>query len=753
MSGYRFVTCAVLLTLWSVAVSQSTMKNLSTPELDQRIDRLLTGMTLTDKVGQMSQFAIDVLSDGDPYGLDEPHTLNPDKMHKVLVELRAGSILNVGGHAYTREHWHEIINAIQEMAIETNGIPVIYGIDAIHGTNYTLGATLYPQQIGLAATWNPALVTELAQMTAYETRASGIPWNFSPVCDLGRDPRWSRFWEGFGEDVLLASSMTKAMVRGYEGDDISDPYRVAACLKHYMGYSLPLTGKDRTQAWIPERQLREYFMPPFQRAIEAGAHSVMVNSGEINGIPAHASKWLLTDLLRDEMGFEGIVVTDWEDIGYLVTRHRVARDYKEAIRMAINAGIDMAMVPMDLRFPILLKKLVEEGAVPMARIDEAVRRILLVKLKLGLFEQPVTNPRDYPLFGSTQHVDLAYNAACESITLLKNDNDILPLDANTQVLVTGPTAHSLNYLNGGWTWTWQGDEAKYHPEEKLTIRDALIGKTGPHKVAFAPGATVDVLTELNETIDLARSADIAVVCIGEETYTEKPGDIPDLSLPEAQINLVKAIAGTGTPIVLVLVEGRPRIIHEVTDLADAIVHAYLPGNEGGRAIADILYGDVNPSGKLPFTYPSAVNSLIPYDHKGTDLIDIHSGTDAFQPEFPFGYGLSYTTFTYSDLALSAKKMTADGQIDVQVTVTNTGERAGKEVVQIYVTDLVASITPPVKRLRSFEKIHLEAGASQTVEFRIAARDLAFVGKDNAWIVEPGHFELHVGGLKESFEIE
>jgi beta-glucosidase len=728
------------------------MHHLSNPELETRIDQIMQRLTLQDKVGQMSQFAIDVLSEGDPYNLKEPHTLSAQKMYEVLTELRAGSILNVGGHAYSREHWHAVIGAIQEQAMGINGIPVMYGIDAIHGTNYTLDATLFPQQIGLAATWNTELVESLAAMAAYETRASAIPWNFSPVCDLGRDPRWSRFWEGFGEDVLLASEMAKSLVRGYEGNAISDPYRVASCLKHYMGYSIPLTGKDRTQAWIPEGKLREYFMPPFHAAIAAGAHTIMINSGEVNGVPAHASKWLLTELLRREMGFEGIAVTDWEDITYLVTRHRVADDYKAAIAMAINAGVDMAMVPHDLSFPVLLRELVEEGTVPMERIDEAVRRILLVKLKLGLFERPVTDFDAYPLFGGPEHAQLAYDGACESITLLRNDDGILPLNSDQRILVAGPTADNLNYLNGGWTWTWQGDDAQYHPEGKQTVLGALRSQHGEDKVTYVEGADFKTFNNRDAIVAAAEKADVAILCIGEPTYTEKPGDIPDLNLPEGQVDFVQAVAGTGTPVVLVLLEGRPRIISRLRNHVSAVVHAYLPGNEGGRAIAAILLGQVNPSGKLPFTYPSAANSLIPYDHKGTDLIDINAGSEGFSPEFPFGHGLSYTSFTYSNLRLSATEIPLASEFEITVDVTNSGGRQGKQVIQLYISDLVASITPPVKRLRGFQKMAFEPGETKTIRFTLHTNDLAFVGRDNEWVTEPGSFVVQVGGLEQSFNI-
>jgi len=723
------------------------------PEISQRVDEIMSKMSLTDKVGQMTQYAIDMLSVGEPYKLEEPHRLDPDKLEKYLVEQRVGSILNVGGHGYTREHWHDIIGTIQEMAIETNGIPVVYGIDAIHGTNYTLGATLFPQQIGLAATWNPLLVEQLAEVTAYETRASGIPWNFTPVLDLGRDPRWPRFWEGFGEDPHLATVMGLALNKGYQGDDIGDKFRIASCLKHYMGYSVPNTGKDRTQAWIPERQLREYFMPMFEAAIDAGAASIMVNSSEINGIPAHASKFLLTELLRDEMGFQGVAVSDWEDVGYLYTRHKIAVDYKDAIRQAINAGIDMAMVPNDERFPVLLKELVEEGEIPMSRIDEAVRRILTMKVKLGLFEEPICNPDDYPDFNSQRHVILAYQGAAESITLLKNKESILPLSIGKKILVTGPTANSLNYLNGGWTWTWQGDDPRYHPEEKQTIVESLREKYGESSIEYVQGCRIDAAIDIDAAVKAAGNVDVIVACLGEANYTEKPGDINNIAIDPVQVELIHALKETGKPIVLVLVQGRPRVIRQIAGDVDAIVYCYLPGPEGGPALADILSGAINPSGKLPFTYPGDVNDIVPYDHRWTDVQDPQFSTESFRPQFEFGHGLSYTTFKYSDLAIDRTKVEMGGTFNVSVAVTNTGNRAGKEVVQLFSTDKVASITPSVKRLRAFEKVSLDSGESRTLTFTLSTRDLAFVGRKNKWVTEPGEFSVTVGGLTVDFEVE
>lgn len=712
----------------------------------QKIDSVMQMMSLIDKVGEMTQLAIDMISVGQPYNLEEPHRLDERKIRNVLLENRVGSILNVGGHAYTLEHWHEIISKIQDLAVneKPTGIPVLYGIDTIHGANYTLEATLFPQEITLAATWNPALAKEGARIGAYETRASWIPWTFSPVLDIGRDPRWPRFWETFGEDVYLAKKMGTAMVEGYQGEDISDPYRVAATMKHFLGYSLPLTGHDRTQAWIPERQLREYVLPTFKAAIEAGAYTIMINSGEINGIPVHANKEILTGLLRDELGFKGLAVTDWEDISYLYTRHKVAKNYKEAIGMAINAGIDMSMVPTNTEFPKLLKELVEEGEVPMSRINESVRRILRIKFLLGLFKNPYYPETDYSKFGSDEFSLASYQAAVEAITLLKNQENVLPLSKNQAVLVTGPTANSLNYLNGGWTHTWQGADPRYNTPGKKTILGAIRDEVGENNADYVEGTAIDTAKNIDAAVQAAENSDVVVICIGEATYTETPGDITDMRLPGIQRELVKRIARTGTPVVLVLVEGRPRIIDDIVPLANGILMAYLPGDEGGRAIADILFGDQNPSGKLPFTYPGDVNDMVPYDHNYTD----ETGPLGFNPQWVLGHGLSYTAFEYQNLELNDKAFGPNKDLVISVDVLNTGSRAGKEVVQLYVSDLVASITPPVRRLRGFEKVELKPGETKTVTFTVRPEDVAFVGKNNAWITEPGEFLIQIGGLEQ-----
>ncbi len=723
-------------------------------DLEARAEEILQKMSLQDKVGEMTQLSIDMLFVGEPYQLVNPHGFDEEKLHRAIVDYKVGSVLNCGGHTYPRAFWHKTIRRIQEMAMneKESGIPVLYGIDAIHGVNYTDSATLFPQQLGLAATFDTTLATQMGEIVAYETRASSIPWDFSPVLDIGRDPRWPRLWETFGEDVKLTSDMGAALVRGYQGDDPSDPYHVAACLKHFLGYSMPLSGKDRTQVWLHDRQLYEYFAPSFQKAIDAGALTVMINSGEINGIPVHVNEDILKGLLREEMGFEGLAVTDWEDIKYLVSRHKVAATYKEAVAMSINAGIDMSMVPMDLEFPVLLKECVEEGLVPMSRIDESVKRILITKLKLGLFERPFTNFEDYPKFASDEHAEVAKNAALHSITLLKN-NGVLPLKRTTKVLVTGPTANSLNALNGGWSHTWQGVDPTWNTPGKNTVSEAMQVLTANATVEPFPMEMDFGGDEINMFDSRARLSDVIVLCLGEMPYTEKPGDIEDTELAQNQQQLLKAAKATGKKVVVVLIEGRPRTFAAVEPLADAIMMAYLPGDEGGDAIAECLYGSFNPCGKLPITYPRHASSFTNYDHKHTDLIDPKFGMNAANPLFPFGHGLSYTSFEYSNLTLDLDTLGVNENLTITVDIQNTGEIIGKETVLMYVADEVASITPSVKRLRGYQGTTLSSGESKTISFSIHMSELAFVNKNLDWITEPGSFEVQIQGLKQKFIVK
>jgi len=732
----------------------------------QKIEALLKRMTLEEKVGQMTQLAIAMIAKSQKQEIQ----LDPEKLDKAIVRYGVGSILNVSDQALTPDKWQEIIAQIQQAATKKArlSIPVIYGIDSIHGANYIQGATLFPQEIGMAATWNPELMKRGSEISAMETRAASIPWSFSPVLDIGRQPLWPRFYETFGEDPYLAKVMGVAFVRGFEGTDVASQDRVASSLKHYMGYSLPLTGRDRTPAWIPENQMREYVLPPFAAAVKAGARTIMVNSAEINGVPGHINHHILTDILRGELGFKGFVVSDWEDIKKLVTIWHIAATEKEATRLAVMAGIDMSMVPLDYSFADHLIALVKEGAVPQSRIDEAVRRILRVKFELGLFEKPIADPALKSKIGLPASRQASLQAARESMTLLKNVNNLLPLAKDRKVLVTGPTADSLLSLNNGWSYVWQGSDESLYPKDRPTIRRAIEATAGAANVTYVPGTKItrppgsplnstptDVETEVDipAAVRAAGAADIVVLCLGEGSYTETPGNITDLTLGEPQLKLAEAIEATGKPVVLVLVEGRPRIINRIVDKSGAILMAYNPGNEGGQAIADVLFGDFNPSGKLPFTYPRTPNGLITYDHKAFETEDTAFGNMAFTPQFEFGHGLSYTTFAYSDLRLGQKTITGAADLPVSVTVTNNGRRAGKEVVQLYVTDLVASLSPAGKRLRRFAKIYLEPGQSRTLTFKLRRDDLSFIGTDNKPVAEPGEFEVRIGGLKDRFELK
>lgn len=760
-------TCCLSIVLIFLFQAQTPIRPVTTQE---KVEALLTKMTLEEKVGQMAQVTLDVITKGkNEYSSDEPLQLDIALVRKALIEYKIGSVLNTANNrARTVAKWHEIISQLQDVATKETRlkIPLIYGVDAIHGTTYTEGATFFPQQIGQAATWNRAIVKKGAEICAYETRASSIPWNFSPVLDLGRDARFPRLWETFGEDVYLTSELGKQMVDGYEGEsnDVKNPYRVASCLKHFLGYQVPNSGKDRTPAFIPELELRERHLPAFKAAIDAGAHTVMINSGLINGTPVHADYTLLTKLLKEELGFKGVAVTDWKDIDNLYERDKVAATPKEAVKLAINAGIDMSMIPYNFKFCDYLIELVKEGEVPMSRIDDAVRRILTLKFELGLFETPVTNYKDYPQFGSKAFEQAAYIAASESITLLKNSNNVLPVKKGAKLLVTGPNANSMRSLNGGWSYSWQGEKVSEFGGKYNTILEALQQKGGKDNITFVQGVAYkddgkyweEKDVDIEAAVKAAASVDYIILCAGENSYTEKPGDLHDLTLSANQIALAKALVKTGKPVILVLNEGRPRLISSFERDVQGVLQSYLPGNFGGDAIADILYGTVNPSGKLPYTYPMYANTLVTYDHKPSEeqskMQGVYDYESDFAVQYPFGFGLSYTSFQYSDLQVSKPAIAANEKITISVTVKNTGTRDGKEVVQLFIADQYASITPDVKRLRGFEKINLKAGESQKVSFTIVPRDIAFVAKDLRWTVEKGDYEVSVGTLKAKFTL-
>jgi beta-glucosidase len=734
--------------------SQKSMEQLKKrpplPDHEPQISRLLAQMTLQEKIGQMTQFDISMITEGKDQGIK----IDPAKLQKAIVQYGVGSVINVFDEALTPQHWQQFINAIEAASSKSRlKIPVLYGIDSIHGANYIQNTTLFPQPLGMAATWNPQLALRAAQITADETRAVGIPWTFSPVLDIGRQPLWPRLWETYGEDSHVASVMGVAMVRGYEGDDVADDHHVASSLKHYIGYSGPTSGRDRTPALIPENTLRQFYLPSFRASVEAGARTVMVNSSEVNGVPGHTNHYLLTDVLKGELKFDGLVVSDWEDIKKLVNIHHVAATEKEATRQAILAGIDMSMVPRDYSFPDLLTELVKEGAVPMDRIDDAVRRVLRVKYQLGLFTKSTAEANALTRIGTTQNLEVSLQAARESITLLQNKNSLLPLKPGARLLLTGPTADTMVSMNNGWSYTWQGDKSDRFAANFPTLRKALEKRAGAQNVKFVPGVTFDKEINIQEAASSASSTDAVVLALGEASYTETPGNIADLTISEPQIKLAKAMIATGKPVIVVLLEGRPRIINAFADEASAILMAYNPGNMGGQALSEILFGDVNPSGRLPLTYPRNPNALMTYDHKAFEDEDQGFGLTAFKPQFEFGAGLSYTTFQYSDLTISPANPNADTPITISVKVANAGSQSGKEVVEVFLRDVVATLTPPGKRLVRFAKINLEPGASQTLTFTLNRDDLSFVGLDNKPKVEPGAFQVFVGNLKSGFELK
>jgi beta-glucosidase len=722
---------------------------------DNEVEDLLDKMTLEEKVGQMTQITLEVVSKTkeDKGSL---HTLEEAKLKQALIEYHVGSILNVWDASFHLEHWQRVIKDIQDIATKDTrlGIPIIYGIDAVHGHHFLRNATIFPHNLALAATWDIEHVKTSNKITALETRASGVPWNFSPVLDVARNPLWSRFFETFGEDTYLVTEMGRAATLGLQGDSTdSQPENVAATAKHFIGYSAPLTGKDRTPAWIPEGVLREYFLPPFRAAIDAGIKTIMVNSAEINGVPVHSSHALLTGLLRDELGFKGVVVTDWEDVIKLHKVHRVATSEKEAVKIAVLAGIDISMTPFTLTFYDHLVELVREGEISEDRIDESVRRILKLKFDMELFDNPYPNPELAAGVAQASSHKASLAAAQDAMTLLKNDQDLLPLSKQISILLTGPGAASLPPLYGGWSYTWQGVEESFYPQNTDNLLQAMRASLGENQVKYVPGVSYSESIDISAAVAAAKNVDVIVVAIAEKPAVEQPGIIENLDLPEAQLQLVKALQSTGKPVVLVLMENRPRIIREIEKNSQAIMMAYLPGMFGAEAIVDVLFGDVNPNGKLPFTYPRYSGSLENYDYKGSEQQTLAYTWTAYNPQWPFGYGLSYTTYKYSHLKLDKAEMYPDDVLNVSVTVTNTGKRAGKESIQLYVSDLFASVTPAVKKLRRFTKISLEPGESKTVEFELRKEDLSFIGRDNKPILEPGDFEIKVGKLKSGFVVK
>lgn len=724
------------------------------PEIEAAVEATLARMTLEEKIGQMTELAIDLFGEMK----DGQFVINTDRLNEAIGKYKVGSILNAPGQALTPENWEKIITQIQEVSMKELGIPCIYGLDQNHGTTYTLGGILFPQNINVGATFNRQLAQEAATITAYETRAADCPWTYSPTVDLTRDPRWSRVWENFGEDPLVNAVMGSAQIRGFQGNDPNNvgPYNIAACVKHYLGYGAARTGKDRTPAYISPSELREKYFEPFKACIEAGALTLMVNSGSINAKPVHANFELLTKWLKEDLGWDGMIVTDWADINNLFTRECVAADKKEAIAMAINAGIDMSMDPYDLNFCTLLNELVREGKVSMDRINDATRRVLRLKYRLGLFKQPNTLFRNYPQFASEAHVETAIRAAEESEILLKNIDNMLPLKKGVRILVTGPNANSMRCLNGGWSYSWQGHIADRFADKYNTIYEAISNKFGKDLVTLEQGVTYvpegayyeENAPEIDKAVAAAADVDVIIACIGENSYCETPGNLSDLAISENQRNLVKALAATGKPIVLILNEGRPRLINDIEPLARAVIDILLPGNFGADALANILAGEANPSARLPYTYPRYSAELTTYDYRVSEEVDKMEGAYDYDAvvsvQWPFGYGQSYTTFGYSNFRCSKTTFGFDDELIFTVDVTNTGSMTGKEAVLLFSRDLIASLTPENRRLRAFEKIELRPGETKTVTLSLKASDLAFVDADGHWILERGDFRMQVG---------
>ena len=752
---------SVLLGVFLIIVGckgQNKLTNTSqTSSIDTKVDSILALMTLKEKAGQMLNIGLPAVLEGGYWDARDSAVYNNEKFNELIITTAVGSIHNTPGYPAEKEGWYQIIKKIQDSAMQKTrlGIPVLYGIDNIHGANYVNGSVLFPHQIAMAATWNTDLAKISAEITSYESRAASLPWNFNPNADVAMNPLWGRIGESFGEDPYLISEMTLAYLNGSQEKGLQDSTSTAVCLKHFIGYGAGKNGKDRANALIPENSLRQYFLPPFEKAIENGAKGVMISSNAVNGIPCHINSYYINDILKGELGFKGVVISDFSDVEFLITAHLSAKDKREATKMAVNAGLDMIMNPFDDDIVDIIVDLTEKGEIPISRINDAVTRILRLKYELNLFKVPYNNPKGYTKFASQEHIDANYKSASEAITLLKNNNNILPLPSTKKVLVTGYSANSINVLNGAWSRSFLGRDTIYNDPSKLTILDAIKKQLGEANVEFVEGT--DYLEDINsdKAVEMAKNADYIVVCTGEIPASEKPSDINELHLPEVQQALIKKLSAAKKPIILLMVQGRPRIIREIEPLVDAIVMAYLPGEEGGRAVSDVVFGNINPSGKLPYTYPKYSGNVLPYYYKRADIRDINWGYDGFYPQFEFGFGLSYTTFDYSNLNISKDTLTGSEALKISVEVKNTGNRKGKEVVEVFLKDLVATISPDSKKLVRFSKIELNPGETKTVNFVIDSKYFANVGIHNKWIIEEGEFEIQVGGnpqnlLKKGF---
>ena len=749
----------ILLSISLLALAYTASANVpvikSDPKIEAQVEQTLKKLTLEEKIGQMMELVTDLFGANDKNGV---FYIDEHKTDSILSRYKIGSILNAPNTcAPTAKQWEKYIAQIQKISMKRIGIPCVFGLDQNHGSTYTQGGTLFPQNINVAATFNREIARRSAEATAYETRAVSVPWTYSPTVDLGRDARWPRIWENFGEDCYLSSEMGKAMVYGFQGEDPNniDQYHIATSMKHFMGYGVPWTGKDRTPAYISPADLREKHFAPFLAGLQAGALTVMVNSASVNGVPMHANKEFLTGWLKEETGWDGVLITDWADINNLYTREMVAKDKKDALRIAINAGIDMIMEPYSCDACGYLVELVKEGKIPMSRIDDACRRVLRMKYRLDLFKNPTQKLKNYPKFGGEEFAKLALEGATESMVLLKNEGNILPLQHGKKILLTGPNANQMRCLNGGWSYTWQGHRADEFAGKYNTIYEAFCNEYGKENVILNQGVTYNEKgkyweenePQIQEAVAAAKDADVIVACIGENSYTETPGNLTDLWLSENQRNLVKALAQTGKPVILVLNEGRPRLIADIEPLAQGIINILIPGNMGGDALANLVSGKSNFSGKMPYTYPKEINSLANYDFKKSEEVGTMEGAYDYNAkitqQWGFGYGLSYTSYKYSNLKVSQSDFRHGDIIKVGVDVKNTGKVAGKESVLLFSSDLIASMVPDGRRLRAFDKVELQPGETKTMTFELKADDLAFVGWNGKWRLEEGDFKLMI----------
>lgn len=737
----------------------------SDPKIEAQVEQTLKKLTLEEKVGQMMELVTDLFGANDKNGV---FYIDEHKTDSILSRYKIGSILNAPNTcAPTAKQWEKYISQIQKISMKRIGIPCVFGLDQNHGSTYTQDGTLFPQNINVAATFNREIARRSAEATAYETRAVSVPWTYSPTVDLGRDARWPRIWENFGEDCYLSSEMGKAMVHGFQGEDPNniDQYHISACMKHFMGYGVPWTGKDRTPAYISPADLREKHFAPFLAGLQAGALTVMVNSASVNGMPMHANKEILTGWLKEQTGWDGVLVTDWADVNNLYTREMIAKDKKDALRIAINAGIDMIMEPYSCDACGYLVELVKEGKIPMSRIDDACRRVLRMKYRLDLFKNPTQKLKNYPKFGGEEFAKLALEGATESMVLLKNEGNILPLQHGKKILLTGPNANQMRCLDGGWSYTWQGHRTDEFAGKYNTIYEAFCNQYGKENVVLNQGVTYNEkgkYWEENEpqiqgAVDAAKDADVIVACIGENSYTETPGNLTDLWLSENQRNLVKELSKTGKPVILVLNEGRPRLIADIEPLAQGIIDILIPGNMGGDALVNLISGKSNFSGKMPYTYPKEINSLANYDFKKSEEVGTMEGAYDYNAkitqQWGFGHGLSYTSYKYSNLKVSQSDFRHGDIIKVSVDVKNTGKVAGKESVLLFSSDLIASMVPDGRRLRAFDKIELQPGETKTVTFDLKADDLAFVGYDGKWVLEEGDFKLMIADQSADIHCE